>query len=132
MIVSKRFGRNQKRKYRERIEELESQLRCEKMMHQGTKHQLHNAKQQALNFFIENSDLMKDAIMQMSHALGRALAPELALHKDAILKHIVREPLEFNYVGSDYREEAEILEAVIPLKSIHFRTMINPFRRLRA
>lgn len=126
--MAKRFGRNQRRRAREEIARLNSENRWLVIQRDGARYDAANARQKALEMFMEQSDLYKYAIGECSYALGRALGDELNQHRDKLITMLThREPLmKFSYRIDDFAErKMDVLHVHIPLKELHYRQIVN-------
>lgn len=127
--MAKRFGRNQRRRAREAIEKLAAEKRWVEIQRDGARHEAANARQQALEMFMERHELYKYAVGECSYALGRALADELNQHKEKLLSMLVRERplLKFEF-RKDFNAAAatmDILHVHIPLRELHYQQIVG-------
>jgi hypothetical protein len=125
--MGSRFGRNKRRAAREKIERLTAEKRWVEIQRDGAKYEAANARQKALDMFIEHGDIYKDAIRACSYALGRALGEELNQHKDKLLSMLVhKEPL----LKCEYEQNItadrvmNVMHVHIPLREIHYRQIV--------
>lgn len=124
--MAKRFGRNQRRKAREEIERLNAANRWLIMQRDGARYEAANARQKALEMFMEQGNLYKYAIGECSHALGRALGEELNQHRDKLLSVLTyKEPLlKVAYEKDTLVREQHIIHVHIPLRELHYRQVV--------
>lgn len=126
--MASRFGRNKRRAARETIERLEAEKRWVEIQRDGARYEAANARQKALEMFMEQGDIYKDAIRECSYSLGHALADELNQHKDKLLSVLThKEPL----LKCEYRQDVITAERVmnvihvhIPLRELHYRKVV--------
>ena len=84
--MSKRYGRNQKRKHKQTIEELKKQLADSIRSNTRLSRLTQNAKEEAFQEFLRRSDIMKEAILEMTYHLTKEMTPELAKEAQKILE----------------------------------------------
>lgn len=125
--MAKRYGRNQRRAHRERIAQLEQSERSLARRVQYAEHESREAYTRALNHIIENTDLYKYCMGEISYGLGRGLADALNPHAEKLLDTVLRESrteVEFRMDrGPDISQGAcdrKIICQTIHLKTIQF------------
>lgn len=115
--MSKRYGRKQKRKHREQIEALKnhqdfllSRIRMEA-------HRADQAKQKALDHFMNHSGLMELAVKRIAYELGRAVGKELEPHArklfDSAHRHYNVNPIEFSVHNHQTHKEFETIRGEV-------------------
>jgi hypothetical protein len=70
--MSKRYGRNQKRKHREEIAALKTALTVEQMNTSRALYAIRNAEEAAFQRFMRATGLFRDTLERMADKLGRA------------------------------------------------------------
>lgn len=80
--MASRYGRNKKRKDRQRIEELTDALARERGVRIWNEARMIDA---AFKKYMERHDLLHDAMMRITHAIGRQLGDELKPHAERLL-----------------------------------------------
>lgn len=125
--MSSRFGRNKRRAAREEIERLSRDNATLARKVQYAEFRAENARQEALNMFIERGDLYKDVFKECAYGLGRALGEELNKHADKLIGTVIQKPLEFSYRkewGGERAKELNVVEVCIPLKELRYRQVV--------
>ncbi len=118
--MSKRFGRNQKRKMREQIECLERSLDVSTVQISSLRYKLDNAETLCLQKFMDKSGMYERATKEMSYALGRRLGDELEPHAARLLNCSRQTLLSYNIRNDDVVMQREILTAEIPHLRINY------------
>lgn len=134
--MTKRYGRNQKRRHVARIAELEKQVsglddmverlrrdrakaESEATMHRITASQ---AREKALTDAIKNMHIYKRALEMMAEAMGRKLGDELRPHAERILaaeRSMARFDVE---IRPDHVLQCDVIQGAIP--AIGYRFMM--------
>lgn len=122
--MSKRFGRNQRRRAREEIARLSSENTNLARKAQYAEWRAANARQEAFDQFVHHSAIYETAINQCSNSLGIALAEQLNEHKEKLLPMVIKEPMRFSYRIDYGVEEMHVVEVCIPLKELRYRTIV--------
>lgn len=131
--MGKRYGRNQKRAAREKIEILEHKLYDERLLKQhalnaamSAESRANNATQEAFKHFAERAGLYEIVVAECSNGLGKVLGAELNEHKEKLLGFILKQPISLA-CRPDYAmgNTARIVEVRIPLKELRYNYMIN-------
>lgn len=126
--MAKRYGRNQKRRHREQITNLEVALRWKQSEVNSAKHEAREARSKALNEFIEGKGLYEHLLGEMSYGVGRGLGEELAKHKTEIMKVVeksTRGPmLKFAYDNEIADRPVNVVTVHIPLREIYYRKIV--------
>lgn len=125
--MAKRYGRNQKRRHREAIAEQAAQLSQLARQMRYAEHRAENARNEAFNEFIKDTDLYKYALGECSYGLGRALGEQLNGHADKLLPMVLKEPMKFSYevnAMAQSREERNVVTVRIPLRELIYRRIV--------
>jgi hypothetical protein len=89
--MGKRYGRNQKRKHRNEIADLKSRLDSEIFMRRCAEAKSQTARQDALDRFMKDSGLMREAVNRIAYELGRAVGKELEPYAKKLLDYAQKE-----------------------------------------
>lgn len=117
--MSKRFGRNQKRKMRQQMDILENALKVSNVEKACLQYKLENAQSLALRRIMEQSGMYKAATERMAYALGRSLGDEIRPHAEKLLNS--RSQLNFSMRERDFANaEVTVLTAEIPHLRIQY------------
>ncbi len=84
--MAKRYGRNQRRRHRAEIAELQTQIRRSELKYLELRRELQHVQKEALDRLMEKYGLVKRAVEIISEKLGDLLGPELMPHAMLLLK----------------------------------------------
>ncbi len=115
--MSSRYGRNQRRKHRQEISELKSTVDFLLSRLRMADYRADNAKQEALNYFMENTGLMKHATDRVCYELGRAVGKELEPHARRLFETSKRKydeaPIAFSMSATMLDRRIEVLRGEV-------------------
>jgi len=75
--MSKRYGRNQKRRHREQVKRLEGEVLEKERIAAMYKNKSRESRQEAFNAYLNKSGLLQRAVMEISHQIGKQVGKEL-------------------------------------------------------
>lgn len=132
--MSKRYGRNKKRRHIEAIRSLERELydmtvqrdkaRCEIALAQD---RADRAMQNALNRFVESQDLYRLALKDIWSHLAFALGNELLPHAETIMNGVARrEPLiSFDSITNYGEQSSQTTTIRGSIPSMHYQVVVR-------
>lgn len=123
--MSKRYGRNQKRRAREEIEKLTAAVNIANRKIRNSEECSYLAKEQAFSEFAQNSGLYKMAIAECSYAAGMHLAEQLNQHADKILSIVMPNEVKLGFYPMPYKRDQKCVKVLIPLKPIEQWKMVE-------
>ena len=120
--MKKRYGRNQKRKHKEAIELLASEVARLSVIASRAESKARSAYSDAVSDLLRSKEIIEIAIADISFGAGKVLGKELNEHKDQILRMIGIEPVF--HLEEDFRDRTSVMRIELPSKTIHYTTLL--------
>lgn len=110
--MSNRYGRNKRRKDREQITLLQDKLSYNERRLEDARYENIRAKQDALNYFMEHTGLINQAVEKISYNLGKAVGEELKPIALELFNNANRE-IDFKFLDSSETGNARQIRCTI-------------------